>query len=742
MADALSNKQLGIVLLVLLLAYCAIGSGYLPFRRVLELSEASVFTHWLFAGLVAVFCAVLILATLRRIRFSRFNAGVITIHAGMLVLTVGSAYYFANKIEGDVLLRPPMIHLVSAQRLASTGDLARSKIGQLVAAEGRRWRQDTPAIGGVHQIEVLSVTDHGLRLAEQVILGVRVGDQPARQVSLAAGPGAADGVFVSDHLLAWLESPRPSDRFYEDESPALYLAHEGRQYVLPIPGLPIHGERFLSAGDYVYDTTERIVNGAAARPIPLLGGWRMPIPLTAGDLPFRVQITGYLPYVKWVAGIAGDGDVINPMTRVRLEDGPRQAVGILRAHDPREALWNLVELVWLTDPAQLAELTSPLAGPHTLEVHVKDAAVRRRYAIQPGDQIPVEGTDYHLTVDGLIGAWPLMSPGFEGASSPVAQITVWRGDLQFQRTVIQRFRQLSQDIGADGMRHRKGLLDPNIELSYFDASRGWATLVAGPALQSLQLIVTAPDGQRFSRALALDQPIDLDADLPWPRLTVLDFESHGRRVTEPRVVPGFNRRPQMGRLLSAIRVQLDGQDPAAPPWTRSIWVPFSQYLDEFAEPRQLGIPLGEQHQPQTIELTFSRTTRPLPGPIVLEQMEAHFFPGRQRVSDWHSYFRFGQRSGEVRRSMVRLNHTSRFGPWTLFQASEAPDHESYSVLGVGNRPGIWVMMLGCVLTALGMIYAFYVKPILKRAGSSLPAGEPARTDSVAYQPVELSGGSG
>jgi hypothetical protein len=36
------------------------------------------------------------------------------------------------------------------------------------------------------------------------------------------------------------------------------------------------------------------------------------------------------------------------------------------------------------------------------------------------------------------------------------------------------------------------------------------------------------------------------------------------------------------------------------------------------------------------------------------------------------------------------------------------------VLGVGNRHGVNVMLLGCCLSVLGMIYAFYVKPVIKR----------------------------
>jgi len=39
---------------------------------------------------------------------------------------------------------------------------------------------------------------------------------------------------------------------------------------------------------------------------------------------------------------------------------------------------------------------------------------------------------------------------------------------------------------------------------------------------------------------------------------------------------------------------------------------------------------------------------------------------------------------------------------------------NYTVLGVGNRNGVYTQLLGCCISVLGMIYAFYVKPVIKR----------------------------
>ena len=39
---------------------------------------------------------------------------------------------------------------------------------------------------------------------------------------------------------------------------------------------------------------------------------------------------------------------------------------------------------------------------------------------------------------------------------------------------------------------------------------------------------------------------------------------------------------------------------------------------------------------------------------------------------------------------------------------------NYTGLGIGNRNGVWIQLAGCCLMVAGMIFAFYVKPFMKR----------------------------
>ena len=63
------------------------------------------------------------------------------------------------------------------------------------------------------------------------------------------------------------------------------------------------------------------------------------------------------------------------------------------------------------------------------------------------------------------------------------------------------------------------------------------------------------------------------------------------------------------------------------------------------------------------------------------------------------------------------------------------------MLGVGNRKGVHVMLAGCIISVLGMLYAFYGKPLIKRRRQQAvyaglpPAQPPQRERRREEQPV-------
>ena len=111
-----SSVRLGITLMVLIFLYSAVGSAGLPVHwnvlrpdawlplEAFDLSEFRWFNWWPFALLMGLFCSNLSVTTIRRIPFNRINLGVWMIHSGLIILSVGSVWYFGVKVEGDTLV--------------------------------------------------------------------------------------------------------------------------------------------------------------------------------------------------------------------------------------------------------------------------------------------------------------------------------------------------------------------------------------------------------------------------------------------------------------------------------------------------------------------------------------------------------------------------------------------------------------------------------------------------------------
>jgi hypothetical protein len=103
------------------------------------------------------------------------------------------------------------------------------------------------------------------------------------------------------------------------------------------------------------------------------------------------------------------------------------------------------------------------------------------------------------------------------------------------------------------------------------------------------------------------------------------------------------------------------------------------------------------------------------------------FSGRtSSIRNWTSLVRFdeGGRWGEP--VEVSVNEPVEHGGYWYFQSQWDPPSGprfagdppsaglNYTVLGVGNRKGVGIQLLGCCVAVAGMLYAFYFKPLLRR----------------------------
>lgn len=738
-----SSIWFGISLLTLILGYACVASALPQVRGALEMTEMQIFRHWTFVTLVGLFATTMMTTTWRRIRWNVTNLGVLTVHSGLILLTVGSVVYFGTKVEGDVQLFSPKIQLVSMQ---PSGPI--TPVAQLLAESGSAWSGFVRETQQPVELRVLQTKGNGLTPVSEVTLQAKIGDKVA---STSLSP---DQPFqrVSAQLGVLFSPATEVGTFYDAELAALYVRTDAvrkdgpapdAELLQALPHLPIHRERFLPGGPELHDTMGRPVR--SKRIAPVIPGtqiptawfedWRMPISVQSDKLPFDLEIIGYLPNVEpqfenaLVPDPAAAAD--NPALRFTIEaEGRRHLDETLFGNDPRKSLTTTqlpFEFVWVQSAAEAEQRLRELAGPNELTVELKSPPFEQTFAVMQGQTIRIPkvsvessaetsperklGTnEYELTIQGVIPNWPLVTPPFENAMSPVARVQVRNGQQEFNRTVIQRFPQLSQDIDAAGTRHKESL-DPNLVLTFRSSATGYAYFIAGPDFP-LTFALFGPDGKRTRSQVQVGKPIDVRVRDGQVRLTVAAFEQKATAVLQPVVTAFEHQRPTARRERAAIRLVARGRGDHAS-WSETHWLFHSSYPR--AESRPAELPLRYPGDGKTYSLIFSRMERDLRATLANRKLSVVYQPGQMQVDRWRSDFNYLTRDGRTGQAMVETNATDSVAGWTFFQ-SQAPrqDEWAWTVLGLGNRNGIWPMLLGCCLIPLGSMYAFYVKPWLIR----------------------------
>lgn len=747
--ELFSSVRFGIILLTLILIYASVLSAVMPARVWLEVTEMEAFQHWLFAVLIILFCITLSVTTIRRIRWNVTNLGVLTVHTGLLLLAIGSVVYFGRKVEGDVLLLSPRIELVSLSG-------ASMRLPRFLAETGSTWETTAPMLGGNVRFSVVETEGSGLNVVERARVRIEIAGQPPREVTLDATHAPQAGINATMALR--LSTFPPESKFYDKEIAALYVHPPGTPHEQMVSrrlnGLPLHAKRYLPDEDGVLTdrngrpapsnrTSPALDLGFFSIPMGWLAHWRLPLAVAAADLPFDVQVTGYLPYIAGMLPTAVDGGAEqNPAIRLRIDTPTGPLSASLFANDPKSSLLNTdvpIEFRWVGSDAERETELAARPGPHELQIEVRDPPVRQTIPIIAGQVIQVPGTTYELRVEELIQRWPLMSAGFEGVASPVARIDVNTGTRKYNRTVVQRFAReaplLTQDIDEAGTRHREPV-DANLVLRYRTSAQGWMTLVAGPTADSpveLGLFDEAGRVQRF--VLGRDGPTPVAA-LGQTSFSVLAVFEKARSSMVPVIENAEMMRPGFGRAPSTIRVRLTGRD-ALSGWSETRWVQFSHYPHRDTHPERIRTPDGREW-----DIVYSRVQHDLGGALALRKLRTEHFPGRQMATSWYSYVvGLPQGADGPVDGVVSTNRTWGMGEWTYFQSGASNEDDwSFTILGVGNREGIWPMVLGCVLVPLGCLYAFYVKPVLKRRAAEraiAAAAERQRRAAAAAPETEL-----
>lgn len=807
--DFFSSIRLGIFLMVLIFVYSSIGSAGIPYRMTLnpasilepaswvnvrefiEMSEFQWFHWWPFDLMIALFCINLTVATIRRIPFNVLTLGVWTIHAGLIILAIGSVVYFTLKREGDtpVPRRQVIVNLDGVEPtslVASPGNA--TIVGDGANQRTIRIQQITP------DWELLSGDDAG-KYAYKVTVGVydrnddllfmrelldgypQYTEDLVRDMSGAQpfvrSVNVNDGQRLVDESIALSLDTVSVDHFWLMESRALYVREKGSTEWIerPVPWMPLFQDH-LESHDNVWPSTD------AYAPLPELkpAGVTVKADVEADPLPdVNIEIRDYLRYAVLQPRRLRGGDTLAPGLRIQMTgaDGrPRPfELAALDASQPSpdagaieasRALQGGIRFLWAPDEA----LAQRLLNPRSAAIVERTGDAETRIGIDAIAQAdpglayrPVAGTPYSWRVQSF-------QDGLEigGRVSSVAIIDVRReledGSVEeFTRWVFDD-PALTRDVPDGEMLsdHTVGDWDRTLDLTYQPGDGVAIRFVAGPDVETLRVSIPQRNGGVQINDVLGRQQVVVSEQIS---IFVDEYEAFTREETRPLVIPEPQRDRDIGMMASMVRVEIPGPVAGGPPVFEA-WLPYHRYIFDRPEeairrfryePTEFTMPDG-----RVMEIAFSRQREPLDNPVRLDDFEivsriGGFDDTTSSIRDWQSVVRFDEPESDESSAWtdpvtVSVNNPKPSGQYWFFQAQwDPPDRNprfegdpgsnglNYTVLGVGNRHGVYIQLWGTVITCIGMGYAFYVKPWIKRRraaavhASLATAGAGAMADS-------------
>ena len=758
--DFLSSVWLGLFWAVLLFIYCSIGSGIPTVRQLpfLELTEFEWFNWWPFNTLIILLCTTLILATIRRIPLRLVNLGVWTIHTGIIILCIGSYYYFGTKVEGDAPVFRRRVNISMPGLASSASMLAVPGNATTVTVGPDNWRFQIQSTDT--EWPILSDENKGERAyAVNVMVQPPTGEPFVRQL-LAGFPQYTEDVIpgkgraikslgrrLIDEKLQLTLDFEPTKYFHVMDTWALFVrplpspgVHAGREWVeRPVEGLPRYNDR-ISSRDQVFMDPHYPV---PLRPIDLA------VPPSGDALnDAEVHISGFLRYARMDRRWNDGGSRLNPVLQLSLvsDQAPPREYELI-AFDSQRSLTadGNVQFVWLGDRSQVDAL--PTDSQALLHIAVPDTSVSFDLPLTPdkigGAFVPIDGTDFSYRV--LAVHDHLALPGQDRAVS-IAAIEVKTPDGAFRRWVADT-PELTKDLlgeSSDPHAVQSRPPDPRIVMTYrpqsapliFAAYPPGPPLAKGGCLGGLHFVFNGPNGRLLARDVKDGDLIEI---LPGLSLRIDGFSANAVAEMKPYIVPPPQRQDKVGQTFAMARIEVQTKN-----GVESKWVPFNQYVfpdDEYGYAGKFAYTPAEfkAGDGSTVEVVLSRKRLPLPNPIAMEdfQLDTHLggFTGSvSTIRNYVSRLRFLDNGRWTEPVPIAVNQPTEYGGYWYFQSTwdrpnsgESPGGGmNFTGLGIGNRHGVYVQLAGCCIAVAGMIFAFYVKPVLKRRRAEQPRAKISR----------------
>ncbi len=658
--------------------------------RWMEMSELEFYGWWPLKTMLMLFVTNLVFATVRRIEFTFKNIGVLTVHTGIVTMAVGSMWYSALKEEGDMVLESgaPGADGEPGPGRVETGFYDNTTVA-VWANMGRNWEM-RPLRG------VPRYNDYNLDA-----LGAG---------SLPDGSTAVAGEHVLD--LAVPPGPTPAQGMPPNVDPNVSM-------------------RVVGYAPYADLATQWVKPGT-----PAAGNGR-----SMGSAAWWVTLSA--------AGMGLERKFPFWPTQPR---GRVMSMGGVLA---MEFTKGMSEERWKDLQTEL-----PSGAMHAFVLESKGERL-----VIPGDVGKTfEFAGYKVVVSQLMPQppFPIITPGYEGGESSVAVLTVTDpAGKRFERYVYHRFPEINQDmleeVNERGMPKRRDA-DPALRIGYVDASVAQVYLdevfgsekeAGGPVVRAImrprggQATVTL--NLKVGSKLPIGSNIEVGLAERWDDAIELETPTPVDPARRDNQALGTHR---FGALAVEVRF---GE------WKKRVWLPFAQYVfKEMNQARMVTLPDGRQ-----LVLAFGRMMRDLPGmELQLKSfvMIPHAFggPTQDFRSDLlvHQVTNDGIRTEERATSLnapllVKVPFMARanvpaVANWVYRAVSvvaplqykfsqagwdaqgwEQTEKEvaaglrkrpmaRWTILGVGNNPGIYVIATGAVMMGVGIPWAFYIKPLLVR----------------------------
>ncbi len=678
-----------------------------------EMSELEFYGWWPMKAMLLLLVVNLVVATVRRIEFIFVNIGVLTVHTGIVVMAIGSVLYSNLKLEGDTVLfaGPPDERGEPTLGPPQTGFYDNTDVALWVAQHGS-WQQ-------------------------RLLTGVPRYNDYALDAAWPAGA---------------LSPQRLSDagRTLRLSVPPGHIGPTGGSTVDPDLRFEVVG--YASYADGVQNRIAELApaQGTAAAAAETFFAREITLTVTPPSADGNEETSEIT------------GSLIPTVPAQRLASMFEGLIAIEHTRAMSEERWR----------DMTAEAPAGSGATNLLTIEVPAAGIREVVAVQPQGGRPITVGDYTITVDSISPAppFPIITPGYEGATSSVAIVTVDPvGDAApFQRWIYHRFPELNQDLhpgGGAGGQPRRTDADPSIRIGYVDLTKIQIYLDERED-GSVRAAARLPGGRvLIDEDLGRGELFEID-----PRIGVRLGAKEGPFVhaPTPRIVPEDEREAEaVGTHRNAMLAVRIWSERAEADWEKTLWLPFVQYMN-VGMPGETDVALPDGRQ---LRLAFGRIKHTFPGfALALRDFEMIPYPHSDVPRDYRSDLLvwtswntaegsgspgpasaghmaratslnepfllrvpFQGREdlpalsnfvGRIARALVPVQFKFSQAGWdrqgwmrTLAETERGERMRpaaNWTILGVGNNPGIYIIAFGAVLTCAGIPWAFYIKPLLVR----------------------------